>query len=92
MINFRAVGQKVFIRPDPDEGKTPGGIIIASAWQHPPCAGTVVAAGPRAQEHFKVGDRVAYKWTDGEQLGATVEWQDERFKVLNVDQIIGVVE
>lgn len=92
LTSLRAVGSKVWIRPDPEQGKTESGIILASAWQHPPCAGTAVAVGPRAELDIKVGDRVAYRWIDAEQAGATIEWQDEKFKVLNVEQLVGVVE
>ena len=99
-LGFRAVGQKVFIRPDPNEETTASGIIKPLAWQHPPCSGRVVACGrgtyTRRGEFvpvdLKLGDRVAYRWLDAEQITSTIEWNGEKLKVLNADQLIGVVE
>jgi chaperonin GroES len=100
MSNLRAVGQKVFIRPDKLEEKTASGIFLAQNHQHPPCSGVVVACGPGIHNRkgafvpteLKPGDRVSYRWITAEQINSNVKWNGEDLKVMNADELVGLVE
>lgn len=97
---LRAVGQKVFIRPDKVEEKTLTGIFLTPSYQPPPCSGVVVACGPGRYNRkgifiptdLKPGDRVSFRWIDAEQINSTVKWNGEELKVLNADELVGLVE
>lgn len=97
---LRAVGNKVIIKPDPEEGRTASGLIIAQAWQHPPCSGTVVSAGRGKYNHKGVfiptdlepGMRVSYKWIDVEAPQNQIEWEGVSLRVIDADLINGIVE
>ena len=83
---LRVIGNKVLIRPTPPPETTPGGIVLAVAYQQPSGDGWVVAVGGRC-EHVKPGDRVTFSWINGREI----EWAGETLKVITEPELIGVV-
>lgn len=81
-MEFKALGDKVFVKLDTPEDVTAGGIIIPDAAQQAPWQGTVVASGPGrtfnsgrfVENTVKPGDRVIVpRWAteveiDGQKL------------------------
>lgn len=72
---------KVMILPDAPPEQTASGIALPTAWTQPPGTGTVIAVGPGRHNQrgvfvpttVKVGDRVSYRWIDGEQKHVRAE-------------------
>jgi chaperonin GroES len=105
MIELRAVGHRVIVKPDPIETKTAGGIILKinekmerSASQK----GTVLMVGPMAWKNevygfglegwtpwCKAGDRVFFAKYAGKFIDVTDE---ETVIVLNDEDIQAVIE
>lgn len=56
---YRPVGAKIMILPDPKVEKTAGGLILPDDAQDKPLYGLVIAAGAKCEE-VEAGDRVDY--------------------------------
>lgn len=92
-INFRPLGDRVLVRPTPEEDRTAGGIIIPDKNKTRPRRGTVVAVGPGAERQdgslrpvgLSPGDRIVY----GKYAGQDVV-VGEDLLVMRVDEVIGL--
>lgn len=97
-MNIRPLQNRVCVRPDKREEKTPGGIIIPETADERRAAltGTVVSAGPgklldsgqRVEPSVKSGDRVLFS----KYSGTEIELEGERFRIVSEDDILGAVD
>jgi len=93
---IRPIGEKVVVKPEDEEAKTSGGIILPDTAKQKPQLGSVVAVGTgrllddgkRAAMSVKVGDRVVYSKYGGNEV--TVEGED--YLILDVDSIYAIRE
>lgn len=94
---LRPMGDRIIIRPDIQEGKTDGGIIIPEAALEKRKQGLVVAVGPGKwnAEHyrndpvdFKPGDTVIFgKWS-----GTDVKLNGKELLICHQDDILAIVD
>jgi chaperonin GroES len=96
-MSFRALGDRVFIRPDRAKDKTDSGLlIIPDRAKTPPTTGIVVYAGPgmltktgeRWPMPVRPGDRVIY--LDNQYVKVTIA--GEELLSMRDDTILAVVE
>jgi len=93
---IRPIGEKVVVKPESEEEKTSGGIILPDTAKQKPQMGSVVAVGSgrllddgsRAAMSVKVGDRVVYSKYGGNEV--TVEGND--YLILDIDSIYAIRE
>ena len=92
----RPIGDKVVVKPESEEEKTSGGIILPDTAKQKPQKGSVVAVGTgrllengeRAPMPVKAGDRVIYSKYGGNEV--TVEGTD--YLILELDSIYAIRE
>ncbi len=68
---IKPLSDRVLVKPDPEERKTAGGIIIPDNAQEKPQRGTVVAVGPGKKDEpttVKVDDHILYGKFSGTEL------------------------
>jgi chaperonin GroES len=93
---IRPIGDKVVVKPETEEDKTSGGIILPDSAKQKPQMGSVVAVGTgrqlddgkRAPVSVKVGDRVVYSKYGGNEV--RVEGED--YLILDTDSIYAISE
>jgi chaperonin GroES len=91
---IRPIGDKVVVKPESEEDKTSGGIILPDTAKQKPQKGTVVAVGTgrllengeRSIIPLKSGDRVIYSKYGGNEV--TVEGTE--YLILDLDSIYAV--
>ena len=93
---LRPIGDKVIVKPKPEEEKTSGGIILPDTAKEKPHEGTVIAVGPgevlengeRKPMAVKKGDTVIYSKYGGTEV--TVECVE--YIILDQDSIYAIRE
>lgn len=83
MIN--AISDRVFVRLDPDNAATPGGIILTDDYHRSRTSGRVVSVGPLVTS-VKVGDKVLFHIFD------ELPSPDPEIVVVRENSILGVFE
>jgi chaperonin GroES len=95
-VNIRPLHDRVVIRREPDERKSPGGIVIPDTASEKPTFGKVIAVGQgkvlengttRALD-VKVGDRVLF----GKYSGTEVKVNNEELVVMREDDVMAVLD
>ena len=93
---FRPLSNRVLIKPQAAEEKSPGGIIIPGNAQEKPVRGTVVATGPGKVDangifqelRVKRGDVVLY----GKYAGTEIKIDSDTHVIVTEDDVLGVLE
>ena len=95
-MNIRPLHDRVVVKREPEERKSPGGIVIPDTASEKPTFGKVVAVGQgkvlengqiRAPD-IKAGDRVLF----GKYSGTEVKVDNEDLIVMREDDVMAVVE
>lgn len=94
-MKLRPIGDRVVVKPQEADSKTPGGLIIPDAAKERPVRGEVMAVGtgrllPDGQVRpldVKTGDVVLY----GKYAGAEVKVEGETYWILREEDILGIV-
>jgi len=95
-VNIRPLHDRVVVKREPEERKSPGGIVIPDTASEKPTFGKVVAVGQgkvlengqiRAPD-IKAGDRVLF----GKYSGTEVKVDNEDLIVMREDDVMAVVE
>jgi chaperonin GroES len=95
-VNIRPLHDRVVVKREPEERKSPGGIVIPDTASEKPTFGKVLAVGQgkvlengqtRAPD-IKVGDRVLF----GKYSGTEVKVDNEELVVMREDDVMAVVE
>ena len=95
-ISIQPLDDRVVVRPEEAEEKTPGGIVLPDTAKEKPARGRVIAVGPgkllddgkRAPLGLKVGDRVIY----GKYSGSEVKIDGEAHTIIRESEVLGVIE
>jgi len=94
-VNIRPLHDRVVVKREPEERKSPGGIVIPDTAGEKPTFGRVLAVGQgkvldngqaRPLE-VKVGDRVLF----GKYSGTEVKVNNEEIVVMREDDVMAVV-
>jgi chaperonin GroES len=88
------IGDKVIVKPDPEEIKTKSGIVLPDTAKEKPQEGTVIAVGTgrildngqKVPHEVKVGDKVLYS----KYGGTEVKVDDEEYIILSERDILAI--
>lgn len=87
-MKFQPLGKRVLVERKEETKTTPGGIIIPdNASKEKPSSGSVVAVSSEVTE-LKVGDVVVF----AKYSGSEVAIDDNKYLVLNVEDILGIIK
>ncbi len=95
-MNIRPLHDRVVVKREPEERKSPGGIVIPDTASEKPTFGKVIAVGQgKVLENgqtrtpdIKVGDRVLF----GKYSGTEVKVDNEDLIVMREEDVMAVVE
>ncbi|GAB4488030.1 MAG: co-chaperone GroES [Thermodesulfovibrionales bacterium] len=95
-MNFKPLGDRVFVKYNSEGEKTAGGLYIPDTAKEKPQKGTVIAVGPGKRNDdgklqpmdVKVGDTVLFDKYSGSKI--TID--NEEHLILRQDDILGIVE
>ncbi len=95
-MKIRPLHDRVVVKREPEERKSPGGIVIPDTASEKPTFGKVIAVGQgKVLENgqtrtpdIKVGDRVLF----GKYSGTEVKVDNEELIVMREDDVMAVVE
>ncbi len=95
-MSIRPLGDKIVIKVIEDTEKTEGGIFIPDSAKEKPQKGEVVAVGSgktlddgkKAEMEVKVGEKVLF----AKYAGTDVKMGEELFKIMSVEDVLGVLE
>ncbi len=93
---FKPLHDRLVVRPDVPETKTPGGIVLPDQAKEKPQRGKVLAVGPgkllddgsRAAMTVKVGDHVLFSRYGGNE----VELDDFEVRIMSESDVLAVLE
>ena len=92
--NLTPIGDRVVVKPEPEEQKTKSGIVLPDSAKEKPQEGTVVAVGTgrildngqKVPHEVKIGDQVIYS----KYGGTEIKIDDEEFIILKQDDILAI--
>jgi chaperonin GroES len=95
-LNLRPLGDRVIVKPLPQEERTKGGVILPDTAKEKPMQGEVVAVGPgrttdkgdRLPMEVRVGNRVLY----GKYAGTEVKIDGEEYLIIRESEIFAIIE
>lgn len=89
-MKIRPIGERVLVKPVKVEEKTASGIILPEAGdKERPNMAEVIAIGKGEKlEDIKVGEKVVYSKFSGTEI----KDGDEKYLVLNIEDILAIVE
>jgi chaperonin GroES len=95
-VNIRPIHDRIIVKREPEERKSPGGIVIPDTASEKPTFGKVLAVGQgKALENgqvraldVKVGDRILF----GKYSGTEVKVNNEELVVMREEDVVAVVE
>jgi chaperonin GroES len=95
-INLKPLGDRVLVKPVEEKEVKKGGIIIPDTAKEKPTEGKVIALGTGKTDdngkkipfEVKVGDRVLVS----KYGGTEIKLDGEEYKILNSDDILGVID
>ncbi|OGC35186.1 co-chaperone GroES [candidate division WOR-1 bacterium RIFOXYB2_FULL_48_7] len=88
------IGDRVVVKPDPEEQKTKSGLVLPDSAKEKPSEGTVVAVGSgrvfdngqKVACEVKIGDKIIYS----KYGGSEVKIEDEEFIILAERDILAI--
>ncbi len=89
-MTIKPLGDRVVIKRAEAEEKTASGIVLTGSAKEQPQMAEVVEIPQKVSEDFalKVGDKVIFK----EYAGTEVKLGGEKFTVIDVEHVLGIVE
>jgi chaperonin GroES len=95
-VNIRPLHDRVIVKREPEERKSPGGIVIPDTASEKPTFGNVIAVGQGKvldngqvrPPDVKVGDRILF----GKYSGTEVKVNNEELVVMREADVMAVVE
>ncbi len=85
-MNFKPLGKRVLVKRLEEENVTSSGIIIPDNAKEKPSQGEVVAVSSEVSE-LKESDKVVF----GKYSGNEVSLNGEKYLVIDVDDIFGII-
>lgn len=94
-LNVRPLGDRVIIKPLPQEEKTKSGLIIPDTAKEKPQQGEVVAVGSgrildngtKVEMEVKTGNKVLY----GKYSGTEIKLDGEEYLIVKESEILGIL-
>jgi chaperonin GroES len=94
-LNVKPLGDRVIIKPIPQEEKSKGGIILPDTAKEKPQQGEVVAVGSgrildngtKVNMEVKVGEKVLY----GKYSGTEIKIEGEEYLIVKESEILGII-
>ena len=88
------IGDRVVVKPEPEEEKTKSGIVLPDTAKEKPQEGTVIAVGPgrvldsgqRVPLEVKVGDKIIYS----KYGGTEIKIDGEEYIILNERDLLAI--
>lgn len=93
---LKPLGNRVMVEPIEEQEVTPSGIVIPETAKEKPNEGVVVALGTGKLD--EQGKKIPFEVKTGDKVllskygGTDVELGDKRYKILDADEILAVVE
>ncbi len=87
-MKIKPLGDRVLVKMQEGETKTPGGIYIPETAQEKTQEGIVLAVGDDESINVKVNDRIIYD----KYAGTTVKIDGEEQLILHISDILAVIE
>ena len=96
-MNIKPLQDRLVVKPEEEEIKTAGGIIVPdTVSKEKPMKGKVIAAGPgkfgedgkRLPMDVKVGDKVMY----GKYSGTEFKFDDEEHLIIDQNDILAIIK
>lgn len=92
--NLKPLGDRVVVKPEPEEIKTKSGIVLPDSAKEKPSEGTVVAVGTgkildngqKVPLEVKIGDKVIYS----KYGGTEVKIENEEYMILSEKDILAI--
>jgi chaperonin GroES len=92
---FEPLADRILVKPDPSDEKTPGGIYLPDQSKERPMLGTVVNVGPGTKDKkgerkpvgLNPGDRIAFAKLGGDEY----EQDGEKHVVISREAVLGIV-
>jgi chaperonin GroES len=95
MTSIQPLGDRVVVKPKPQDDKTEGGLYIPDSAKEKPQRGTVTSVGPgRVENGNKIdmtveeGNEVLY----GKYAGTEVTLDGEEYLIMRESDIFGIIE
>ena len=95
-VNLKPIGDRVLIEPAPETEAKKGGIIIPDTAKEKPMEGIVIALGTGKTDDN--GKKVPFEIKKGDRVliskygGTEIKLDGKEYKILNSDDILGVIE
>ena len=95
-VNLKPIGDRVLVEPAPEKESKKGGIIIPDTAKEKPMEGIVVALGTGKTDDK--GNKVPFEIKKGDRVliskygGTEIKLDGKEYKILNSDDILGVIE
>lgn len=92
--NLKPIGDRVVVKPEPEEIKTKSGIVLPDSAKEKPSEGTVVAVGSgkildngqKVPMEVKIGDKIIYS----KYGGTEVKIEGEEYMILSERDILAI--
>jgi len=92
--NLTPIGDRVVVKPEPEEIKTKSGIVLPDSAKEKPQEGTVVAVGTgrvldngqKVPVEVKIGDKIIYS----KYGGTEVKIEEEEYMILSERDILAI--
>lgn len=92
--NLKPIGDRVVVKPEPEEIKTKSGIVLPDSAKEKPSEGTVVAVGSgrvldngqKVPLEVKIGDKIIYS----KYGGTEVKIDNEEYIILSERDILAI--
>ena len=92
--NLKPIGDRVVVKPEPEEIKTKSGIVLPDSAKEKPSEGTVVAVGSgrildngqKVPIEVKIGDKIIYS----KYGGTEVKIENEEYIILSEKDILAI--
>ncbi len=87
-MKIRPIGDRVVIKKIEADQKTASGIVLPGAAKEEPQLAEVLEVPEKEDLNIKIGDKVIYK----QFAGTEVKLEDEKFIVIELNNILAIVE
>lgn len=95
-LNLRPLGDRVIVKPLPQEEVTKGGVILPDTAKEKPMQGEVIAVGTgkilengtKVPMEVKAGDRVLY----GKYSGTEVKIEGDEYLIVKESEILAIMQ
>jgi chaperonin GroES len=92
--NLKPLGDRVVVKPEPEEIKTKSGIVLPDSAKEKPSEGTVIAVGSgkildngqKVPMEVKIGDKIIYS----KYGGTEVKIENEEYMILSEKDILAI--